>query len=76
MVCQGANFHSVNIPHILSHISVPIAPAENVSVDNTTSESITVSWEPPPDEQQNGIVINYVVRVVVQIGRASCRERV
>ena len=49
----------------------PSAPTQNVSVDNTTSVSITISWEPPADEQQNGIIINYVVRVAVEGGTAT-----
>ena len=53
------------------YTSAPSAPAQNVSVDNTTSESITLSWEPPADEQQNGIVINYAVRVAVEGGTAT-----
>ena len=53
------------------YTSAPSAPAQNVSVDNTTSESITLSWEPPVDEQQNGIIINYVVRVAVEGGTAT-----
>ena len=48
------------------YTSAPSAPVQNVSVDNTTSESITVSWEPPADEQQNGIIINYVVQVAAE----------
>lgn len=45
------------------HPSAPSAPPREVTVtgsgDNGTS--ITVSWQPPPEEEQNGVVQEYKV---------------
>ena len=50
-----------------------IAPAsspENFAVTNTTSNSISLQWNAPPDEDVNGILITYIIRyrIIEQLG--------
>ena len=47
---------------------VPSSPAQNVLAYNTTSTSIYLSWDPPPHDQRNGIILHYTVRVIPQYG--------
>ncbi len=45
-------------------IHVPIGPSSpptNFRITATSSENITVSWDPPPRESQNGIIIAYTL---------------
>ena len=44
--------------------TAPSSAAENTSVDSTTATSIYLSWEPPEDDQKNGIILRYIIRVV------------
>ena len=39
--------------------TAPSAPPRNVDVHAKSSTSIEVSWSPPPDDDQNGIIIGY-----------------
>ncbi len=41
--------------------TVPSAPPQNLVVTLTTSSSISISWNPPPFEQQNGLIRYYLV---------------
>ena len=43
----------------------PSAPPQNVSLDSITSSSISLSWEPPLDDQRNGIIVQYTIRIVL-----------
>ncbi|KAI1710055.1 fibronectin type III domain-containing protein [Ditylenchus destructor] len=40
----------------------PSAPPQNVRVETSGHNSIVVHWNPPPDEDQNGIVTGYKIR--------------
>lgn len=66
-----------NIAGMKSHIlrcnfyllpSVPSAPPREVTVtesgDNGTA--IIVSWQPPPEEEQNGVVLEYKVTMIIK----------
>ena len=44
--------------------TAPSSAAQNTSVDSITATSIHLSWEPPEDDQKNGIIWRYVIRVV------------
>lgn len=47
-------------------LSAPSAPPQQVvvlTVGNHNSTSISVSWDPPPSDEQNGIIQEYKVRV-------------
>ena len=56
---------------VLCLFTVPSSPAQNVLAYNTTSTSIHLSWDPPPDDQRNGIIIYYTVHIVPPHGGAS-----
>ena len=38
-------------------------PPENLVVEATTSNSITLSWIPPDMQAQNGIIVDYLINV-------------
>ncbi|XP_037543577.1 roundabout homolog 2-like [Nematolebias whitei] len=40
---------------------VPSAPPREVTVKPSNSSSISVSWDPPPSEMQNGVIQEYRV---------------
>ena len=42
-------------------VAVPSMPPENVQCSALTSQSLQVSWDPPPAEGCNGIVRGYKV---------------
>jgi hypothetical protein len=42
-------------------ISAPSLPPENVRCVSPTSQSLQVSWEPPPPEGRNGVIHGYKV---------------
>ena len=44
--------------------TAPGSPAQNSTVERTTSTTISLSWEPPVDDQRNGIITLYIIRVV------------
>ena len=51
----------------IKHFHLPTAPgspAQNSTVERTTSTTISLSWEPPADDQRNGIITLYIIRVV------------
>ena len=49
----------------------PSSPVQNNSVGLTTSTSISLTWEPPADDQINGIIVLYIIRVVPVNGGAT-----
>ena len=44
---------------------VPNGYPQNFAGLASTSRSAVLTWEPPPEEQQNGIIVNYTVDVSV-----------
>lgn len=48
----------------------PSAPPENVTASSLTSSSFFLDWDPPPIEQQNGVIRNYTVSVEL-LGNAT-----
>ncbi|CAD7076874.1 unnamed protein product [Hermetia illucens] len=42
--------------------STPSEPPSNVTLEVTSSTSITVHWEPPPEEERNGQITGYKIR--------------
>lgn len=44
-------------------ILVPTATPRNLSVAAVTPRSLNISWLPPPEEEQNGIITNYSIVV-------------
>ena len=47
------------------HPAAPSSPARNSSVEATTATSVSLSWDPPADDQRNGIITSYVIRVLL-----------
>ena len=82
-----ANFEPVQLPQDgkqfflpieftlnLSHFAAPSGAPENIVAMSLTSTSVQLSWNPPPADQQNGIITDYYVnmtevetRVTVQL---------
>ena len=48
---------------VLTDESVPIAPPQEVTADEVTSFYLTLTWNPPPFEETNGMIRYYRVRV-------------
>lgn len=44
--------------------TAPSAPPTGVSVNIVSPYSISISWEPPPSDAQNGKILHYTVRVM------------
>ena len=52
--------------------AVPSVPPSNVNGYVIDSTSISLSWEPPPQERQNGVVTGYLVNITeVETGNTS-----
>ena len=45
--------------YLLSFISAPSASPSYVMANNLSSNSFTLSWQPPPQNTHNGIIIGY-----------------
>ena len=41
--------------------TVPTAPPQNTAGDVLNSTTISISWEAPPPEEQNGIIQQYII---------------
>ena len=52
--------HSSNDDNFTAPSSVP----GNIRVDIVSTVSVQVSWQPPPLEEQNGIITGYHIRVL------------
>ena len=52
------------------YIIAPASSPQNFAVTNTTSNSISLQWNAPPDEEINGIIITYIIRyrIIEQLG--------
>ena len=44
--------------------AAPSGPPLNFAIEATTPRTLYFSWEPPPLEQQNGVIIGYVVQII------------
>ena len=45
------------------HFSAPSSPPTNLTVAEFTSDSISLSWNPPPFEERNGLIRQYFLAV-------------
>ena len=52
-------------------LTVPDEPPANVSLARITKSSITISWEAIPSNSRNGVIRDYVVTYVPQVGGES-----
>ena len=49
---------------------VPTGPPQGVEVQSETSTTLVLSWQPPAPENQNGIIIHYIVNITeMETGR-------
>ena len=55
------------------HHPVPSAPPRSLSVDPLTPQRLSVSWRAPPQDQQNGEIRYYTIRLV-ELAVGSVRE--
>ena len=53
----------VSLSFLTVFFIVPSGFPQDISVNNTTPYSISLTWTPPPPNQQNGVIIRYVVNV-------------
>ena len=44
--------------------AAPSGPPLNFTIEAITPRTLYFSWEPPPLEQQNGVIIGYVVNII------------
>lgn len=49
------------------YFAAPSAPPVNIAISAITPNSVLLVWEPPPIDQQNGIIQYYLVMVDPQI---------
>ncbi|XP_058463855.1 neogenin isoform X2 [Malaya genurostris] len=47
---------------VKTHSSIPSESPSNVSLEATSSTSITIRWQPPPVEERNGQITGYKIR--------------
>ncbi|XP_055537203.1 neogenin isoform X3 [Wyeomyia smithii] len=47
---------------VKTHSSIPSEPPSNVSLEATSSTSVTIRWQPPPVEDRNGQITGYKIR--------------
>ena len=52
--------HVFRTPSVFTYIA-PSAPPQSVQVTAVTSVSVSLSWQPPPLDQQNGVIAYYTV---------------
>lgn len=46
------------------YFAAPSGPPEGVTVGDTLSTSFIVIWQPPANENQNGLILGYTVKIV------------
>ena len=73
-LCNASFFECVFYLHIHSShhvfISVPTSPPLNPAGVADTSRSLSLSWNPPPPGDQNGMLRHYIVNITeVETGR-------
>ena len=48
---------------ILLHSVAPSGPPQNIIAQVSSARSVYIAWDPPASEEQNGIVISYIVNI-------------
>ena len=56
--------------------SVPAAPPQEVTCSSSSSTSILVSWAPPPEEFQNGVITGYSIQYSITEAENRTSQRV
>ena len=55
--------YNMKLTYCFFFLAAPSSPPTNIAVDNANSDSFLLSWDPPPVEDINGIIRNYMIRV-------------
>ncbi|XP_042907153.1 neogenin isoform X2 [Parasteatoda tepidariorum] len=58
---------------VRTHDDKPGDTPQNVSLEPASSTSITIRWEPPPLEYQNGVITGYKIRFKKRSGNAETK---
>jgi len=56
-------FYQFNLVHLVS--PAPNTPPRNFEGNATSSRSISLAWDPPLFEDQNGVIISYAINVTL-----------
>ena len=56
-------YFNFNLSLLPSYSIVPSAAPTNLHVTDKDSSSVSLSWEPPPEEHHNGKLIGYTVEI-------------
>ena len=43
---------------------VPDGPPVNITITEVTPYSVTLQWDPPTPDKQNGVIVSYVINVM------------
>ena len=51
------------VPHLTFSVAAPDASPQNIHAVSINSTAVTVTWDPPPKDKHNGVLLYYVVYV-------------
>ena len=54
----------MNVDLLLTLTTAPSGPPLNFSIEATAPRTLYFSWQPPLPDQQNGVIIGYVVNII------------
>ncbi|XP_060911472.1 protein sidekick-1-like isoform X1 [Labrus mixtus] len=58
----GRGQYSAETQRLMLREEAPSAPPKNIVASGRTNQSIMVQWQPPPEQQLNGVLRGYVLR--------------
>ncbi|XP_069762286.1 protein sidekick-1 isoform X2 [Narcine bancroftii] len=58
----GKGQHSSETNRLLLPEEPPTAPPQNIMASGRTNQSIMVQWQPPPEQEVNGVLKGYILR--------------
>ena len=59
IVCKNQKVFAL----ILFHSVAPSGPPQNIIAQASSARSVYIAWDPPASEEQNGIIISYIVNI-------------
>ena len=65
LTCLVNNLQNIKLIHNLSLVLIiaPGAAPTMLTASNITATSVTLSWEPPESDLQNGVIRHYLIQV-------------
>ena len=63
MVRKNVTYHTHNNNAFFLYVIVPSGPVTNLMVEVPSSDTLVLQWDLPEAEDQNGIIISYVVEI-------------